>query len=250
VRVEPGYEFTPRPIGPSSRWRAAATAFACIAFIGLVIVKPWGEPMTAEEPIPAPSRPSPSAATSPSLLPSDAPAAADASAGRAVLSWPVASTRPRAIGYGVAEAESLAVATADRSHGWAVGDGGSGPRFVHDEAWLAWRAVAVAAAGETPTSIVVWPGTGLCTGLPMLQDRPTFVAVLAPPGVPPGGRITGWWSDGTRVAALAGSIRQVPATGAPRLQFLERIDGSRWPSGRYELHISSAERTVALTFCF
>ena len=89
----------------------------------------------------------------------------------------------------------------------------------------------------------------LCAGYPTIYDRPSFVAVTAPTDLAPDWRLVGWWTDGGRVASLDGSVRQIPSTGSRGISYLERVDGAPWPSGRYEFHVISGERTVALTVC-
>ena len=237
----PGYESAPRPIGPSSRRRATLAAAAALAFIGLVVVKPWG--ITSTDARPADRDVAPSVMAGLRLAPSALPVPTDMPA------WPVAVSRSQPSAGTTSGAEELVDRLDARSTGWGLADGGSGPRLAYDGSWVDWQPVPVAPATEGPGSIVVWPGTGLCTDLPVLRGGPSFIAVSAPPHLSPTWQLTGWWSDGTRVASLVGSVRRIPTPGSPRLVILERLDGSPWPAGRYEFHVSVGDRTLAMTAC-
>jgi hypothetical protein len=75
------------------------------------------------------------------------------------------------------------------------------------------------------------------------------VAVTAPVDTIPYFRVVGWWTDGGRVASLAGSVRQAAPSGANGIRYLERVDQAPWPAGRYEFHVFQGDAIVALTVC-
>jgi hypothetical protein len=126
---------------------------------------------------------------------------------------------------------------------------GNGPRFVRDEPWVDWAAVAPEHSARAANRIGTWPGTGICTGLPVVLDRPSIVAVTTPADTDDDLPIEGWWSDGGRIASLDGSIRVLPASGSRGVTYLERVDGSTWPAGRYAFDVGRGDDIVSLVVC-
>jgi hypothetical protein len=96
---------------------------------------------------------------------------------------------------------------------------------------------------------MIWPGGTICGGLPAIYDNPSIVAVTAPSALVPDWRLTGYWTDGSHIGTLEGSIRQVSPAGNRGISYLERTDRAAWPRGRYEFHVTAGERSVALTVC-
>lgn len=238
--MEPRYESGLRSVDRSSRRRATLASVVAMALLGLVIARPWGSAPATDTSPTAPS-------VAPSVVSGQRPAPSVRSVAIEVPSWPVVPSHPRALSVTSGDAERLLRPPADRSAEWSVADAGARPRLADDGSWVDWLAVPVAPATDAPGTVVMWPGTGLCTDLPVLQGGPSFIAVSAPDRVARVPHLTGWWSDGTRVASLDGSVRQV--VGSTGLGVLERLDGSRWPSGRYEFHVSIGARTLAMTVC-
>ncbi len=242
----PGYRLAPHRVDPSSRRRALVVALSCLALLAVVIAKPWA---MAPASVPATAAPSPTAASAVvQAAPAIDPALAGGPATAFVRTWPVLAVQPRAGGLRPTASEQLASREV-ASQGWSVGDGGSGPRLLHDERWAEWQAASVAPATGDPEDIVVWPGSGVCNGLPLLDALPSFLAVSAPPRLGAVERLAAWWSDGARVVALANSVREIAAGPRSTVRFLERIDGTRWPAGRYEIHATVGAGTFAVTVC-
>ena len=123
------------------------------------------------------------------------------------------------------------------------------PQIVRDEPWVDWAAVVPEATSQAADRIATWPGTGICTGIPVLLDRPTAIGVSTSIDLGADPPIEAWWSDGGRTAALEGSIRELYALGDGGLTVLERLDGSAWPAGRYEFHVGRGDRILALVVC-
>ena len=127
------------------------------------------------------------------------------------------------------------------------------PASVHGcsaiEPWTDWAAATPEAVDGGPLHILMWPGTSLCDGYPTINDRPSLVAVTTAADLVPGWRLVGWWTNGHKVGALKGSVRQVSPAGQSGISYLERTDRARWPSGRYEFHVIAGDRVEALTVC-
>jgi hypothetical protein len=162
--------------------------------------------------------------------------------------WPATSVASGPVVGAVAEAEAALASLKVRSGTWGVGATGAGPRLVRDEPWLDWAPVTPEEVDGPPAHIAIWPGTGLCVGFPTIFDRPTFVAVTTPLHLDPAESLVGWWTDGGRVASLTGSIREVGPRSSG-VGYLERVDQGPWPAGRYEFHLETGGRTLALTVC-
>lgn len=212
------YEVRPVPIGrPARRWPIVLVATTAL-FVGIVVVKPW-----------APSR-----------APTAVPLAAVAEAAP-IPTLPVAGP---AMNDEAATIGSLAT----HSGRWGVGIAGLGDDD-DDPAWVEWTPVEPEPADETPDRIAMWPGTGVCNGVPVLHERPLFFAVTGPLDLPVDRRLVAWWSDGGRTASLAGSIRQVTPVGDRGVSYLVRLDRATWQAGRYEFHVEAGDRRFALTVC-
>ena len=204
-------------------------------FLAVVLVKPWDTtPITPVEAAIASPMPvaSPAFAVipiqpAPSLLPSVWPAA------------PLASKHAKATAK---EAESALGELALHSGTWGVGAAGVGPRMIRDEPWTDWAAATPESVDGGPLHVLMWPGTSLCDGYPTINDRPSLVAVTTPADLVPGWRLVGWWTDGHKVGALKGSVRQVSPVGQSGISYLERTDRAPWPSGRYEFHVIAGDR--------
>ena len=121
--------------------------------------------------------------------------------------------------------------------------------MIRDEPWTDWAPVAVEIVDGGPARVATWPGTDLCAGHPVINDRPTLVAVTTPRDVAPDRVLRGWWTDGTNVASLDGSVVQVTPPGNRGISYLERVDRAPWPPGRYEFHVVAGQRSVSLTVC-
>jgi hypothetical protein len=138
---------------------------------------------------------------------------------------------------------------ASRAGSWGIATVGNGPRIVRDEPWVDWAAVVPGSSTRAADRIATWPGTGICTGLPVVFDLASFVAVTTPADVADDPPIEGWWSDGGRIVSLDGSIRERSASGSGGIAYVERIDGSAWPAGRYAFDVGRGDETVSLVVC-
>ncbi len=105
------------------------------------------------------------------------------------------------------------------------------------------------AATDSPIFVVLWPGTGICAGVPRLLDQPLFFAVTSSRDLPVDRRLEAWWTDGGRVASLDGSLHQITPVGDRGISYLVRNDLAPWPAGRYEFHVEGGGRTYAVTIC-
>ena len=246
------YEVTPARLDRSSHRRASAAAASIVVFLGLMVVKPWAGHSGPDVSLSAPARVEVAAAAARPA----GPVPSVAAVARPVVipvateaGWPAAASADDLNGRFASQAEEALGSLTIYSGSWGVGNAGLGPRLLRDEPWFDWTAVVPEASSDPPNRIAIWPGTSLCAGYPTIYDRPSFVAVTAPTDLAPDRRLVGWWTDGGRVASLDGSVRQIPSTGSRGISYLERVDGAPWPSGRYEFHVISGERTVALTVC-
>ena len=243
------YEIQPARIGRSSPRRAFGVVALVAAFVGLAIAKPWAGPIGPAVVQPAPSSASatrPTSAPIPSVALIAQPAAAPAPA---EPDWPVDLSHTVPTDGSSPGAGDVLASLATHSGSWGVGNAGTGPRLLRDEPWSDWAAVVPEASSAAPDRIAKWPGTSLCAGYPTIYDHPSLVAVTAPPDLAPYWRVVGWWTDGGRVASLAGSVRQVTPTGVGGISYLERVDRAPWPAGRYEFHVIAGDRILALTVC-
>jgi hypothetical protein len=211
------------------------------AFLALVLLKPWS----------APARPESEAVTaSPGPVASPAFALIPVRPGPEIAPvWPAESTPSILASATAAQAEGAIRGLTIHSGQWGVGNAGVGPRMLRDEPWTDWVATIPEAVEDGPLHIATWPGTDVCAGLPAIYDDPSLVAVTAPSDLVPDWRLTGWWTDGSLVASLGGSVFQVSAAGNRGISYLERTDRAPWPAGRYEFHVSAGQSTVALTVC-
>ncbi|MFI5262614.1 MAG: hypothetical protein ACHQZR_08685 [Candidatus Limnocylindrales bacterium] len=211
-----------------------ATILAAIVVV--VLLKPWGDAPRSAVALADPA-PSASVATArPSLAVAGDP------------DWPALA----ALRSDSTDPVSTAMATqllAIHAGTWGVGDGGSGPRLIRDGIWSDWVPLVPGPATRAPDALSTALPSGSCAGLPMLDDRPSVLAVTASGDIGAGWRLTAWWSDGQSTLSINGSIRQVVLPGVRGAAYLERLDRAPWPAGRYELHITTGHRTFALTTC-
>ena len=242
------YESRPARLGRTSPRPVVGGITVVVMFVGLAIVKPWAgtsnpDVSTSRASVRAEASafgPAPSVAALGDPLVAPPPAEP---------SWPAIANDADPIRATVSQAKEALLSLAAHAGGWGVGNGGFGPRWVRDEPWFDWAAVVPESATDGPLRIAMWPRESLCDGYPTINDLPSFVAVTAPADLTPDWRLTGWWTDGRRVAWLDGSIRQISPTGGRGISYLERVDGAPWPPGRYEFHVVAGERTVALLLC-
>jgi hypothetical protein len=243
--MEPGYEAAPGPVGRQRRRRLPIVIGAVVVLLAVAIAKPWAGPDTQSTARVRPTFADPTA--SPRAPVANAPAAAGSVV--ADPSWPATTVASGPVDRAVAEAESALGSLTSRSGAWGVGATGAGPRLIREEPWEDWTPVAIEQVDGPPAHIAIWPGTDLCVGYPTIFDRPTVVAITAPAHIDPAASVVGWWTDGGRVASLTGSIRQIAPVGTAGIGYLERVDRAPWPAGRYEFHLETGGRTVALTVC-
>ena len=240
--METGYDLEPRPIGRSTHRRVWFVVVAAGLFLASVLLKPWSsQPTDAQAGI---ASPSPAASPDFAVIPIIGAPAEDL-----IPVWPAAAVASRASEATAAQAEAALGTLAARSGTWGVGAVGVGPRMLRDEPWTDWAATAPEAVDGGPLNVMLWPGTSLCDGYPTIYDHPSLVAVTAPADLVPDWRLVGWWTDGSDVAALAGSVGQVSPAGNRGISYLERTDRAAWPRGRYEFHVIAGQRAVALTVC-
>lgn len=243
------YEIAPARLGRSSPRRGLGAVVVVAVFLGLAIIKPWGG---TSGPDPWPSSPVSVRAEATSSTPAPSLAAVArrvATPPEAEPSWPIDLNHTTANDPSALVAQEAIKSLTIHSGLWGVGDAGVGPRLLRDEPWSDWAAVAPEPSSEPPDRIVKWPGTSLCDGYPTINDKPLVVAVTAPVDTVPNFRMVGWWTDGGRVASLAGSVRQAVPSGASGIRYLERVDQRPWPAGRYEFHVFAGNEIIALTVC-
>ena len=214
-------------------------------FVALLLVKPWGGPTQT---------PSDAIAAMPPPWASTNPTASNALLQVAVAppvpeTWPVTVADEAGGRAGDRRAPSMQSRLASHTGTWGMAALGNGPRFVLDEPWVDWAAVPPSQSRRAADRIATWPGTGICTGLPVVLDRPSIVAVTTPASVADDPPIEGWWSDGGRIASLDGSIRVLSAFGSRGVTYLERVDGSTWPPGRYAFDVGRGDEIVSLVVC-
>jgi len=244
------YEVPPARLGRSSHHRTFGIAAFLVIFLGVVVAKPWA----GSEPVERLARADASAVeTAGAVPPSDATSRAGTvlTAPEATPPWPATSPSAPTTAVGPSQAVFAAASgsLADHHGTWGIGDGGTGPRLDRDEPWLDWQDVVPEAASDFPGRIATWPDTEICDRLPVLLDRPSFVAVTGPTTLDPHWGLQGWWSDGGRVVSLAGSVRRVSPLGIGGVTYVERLDGRPWPDGRYEFHVVASGSTLGLMFC-
>ena len=155
--------------------------------------------------------------------------------------WPAQSVAVFLADATATQAESVLGRLTIHSGQWGVGNAGVGPRMLRDEPWTDWVAAVPEIVDSGPLHVATWPGTGMCGALPTIYDNPSLVAITTPSALVPDWRLTGWWTDGSRVAPLSGSVRQVSPAGNRGISYLERTDRAPWPPGRYEFHVIAGE---------
>jgi len=240
------FEVRPVTIPRRSGVRPALAVGVAAIFIGLVVVKPWtwtGEsPSTAVASAPV-AVGTPQATTEP-------PAAVTVDAPVPVPpGWPALAQAGDPLANPGTRLPLTIGSLARRSGTWGVGDAGLGPRIEREEPWADWVAVKPEPATDSPIFVVLWPGTGICAGVPRLLDQPLFFAVTSSLDLPVDRRLEAWWTDGGRVESLDGSIHQITPVGDRGISYLVRNDGAPWPAGRYEFHVSGGGRAYAVTIC-
>jgi hypothetical protein len=161
----------------------------------------------------------------------------------------VGTVPPSASRASTEQAERLIAGLAAHAGTWGIGTAGIGPRILREEPWFDWVAVAPEAYQHALTRMGTWPDTEACTDAPAVFDRPSLVGITVPTGMPPRWNLVGWWTDGTHVVDLGGSIRDVSPPDRRGIRYFERIDGGPWPAGRYEFHVVADNGTLALTVC-
>lgn len=239
--METGYDLEPGSVGRATHRGACLIVIAAVVFLAVVLLKPWT----------ALSRPATEA-----VIASPGPAASPAFAvvpvrpdPRLVPIWPADSLPSLLADATATQADGALGRLAVHSGQWGVRDGGVGPRMLRDEPWTDWIAAVPDVVEGGALHLTTRPGASACGGSSAIYDNPSLVAVTAPFDLVPDWRLTGWWTDGTRVASLRGSVVQVSPAGNRGISYLERTDRAAWPPGRYEFHVSVGDRTVALTVC-
>jgi len=241
--METGYDLEPRPIGRSTHRRVWSVVLATGLFLAVVLLKPWSGQSGADSRADIASSP-PAASPDFAVIQIHGQPAKDQ-----IPVWPAAGVASRQADVTAEQAEGGLGGLAVRSGTWGVGDAGVGPRMLRDEPWTDWAATVPESVDGGPLHVSMWPGTSLCDGYRTIYDRPSLVAVTAPADLVPDWRLVGWWTDGSRVAALADSVRQVSPAGNRGIGYLERTDRAAWPPGRYEFHVIAGQTAVALTVC-
>ena len=239
--MDPGYDVEPSPVGRSTHrgiWLGLLTA---VVLLGVALLKPWiGQPSPESEAVLA--SPAPVTSSEFALIPIRPEA-------QVAPVWPAESGPSLLADATATQAEGALGRLTIHSGQWGVGNAGVGPRMLRDEPWTDWVPAAPETVDGGPLHVMTWPGTGMCGGLPLIYDNPSLVAVTTPSALVPDWSLTGWWTDGSRVASLGGSVFQVSSAGNSGISYLERTDRAPWPPGRYEFHVSAGQRTVALTVC-
>ena len=239
--MDPGYDVEPRPVRRSTHRGVWLGVLIAAALLGVALVKPWtAQPAPAAEVVTA--SPVPFASSAFALIPIRPEA-------QLAPVWPAESVPSLLADATASQVEGALGGLALHSGQWGVGNAGVGPRMLRDEPWTDWVAAVPEIVDGGPLHVMTWPGTSMCGDLPDIYDNPSLVAVTTPSALVPDWRLTGWWTDGSRVAALSGSVRQVSPAGNRGISYLERTDRAPWPPGRYEFHVIAGERTVALTVC-
>ena len=243
--MEPGYEIEPEAVGHATGRRPVVAIAVGLVIVAVVLAKPWTAPDGRTEA--AAPRP-PSSATAPTPDPSP-DVRTVAIAPPAEPTWPAAEVPTGLAAETAKQVEGALGALLERAGAWGIGNAGVGPRMLRDEPWTDWTPVAAEVVDGGPLHVMTWPGTGLCTGLPVINDRPTLVAVTTPRDVVSDRVIRGWWTDGGNVESLEGSVVLVSPPDDRGISYLERIDRAPWPPGRYEFHVVDDRRSVSLTVC-
>ena len=240
------YEVRPVTIPRRGSFRPALALGLAAILIGLVVVKPWGwrsEPRSPAVAVAPTAERTPPAVTDPTTaVTPDAPIPT-------TPGWPAVAQAGDPLGDPGSRLPLTIGSLARRSGTWGVGDGGLGPRIERDEPWADWVPVKPEAATDSPIFIVLWPGTGICAGVPRLLDQPLFFAVTSSPELPVDRRLEAWWTDGGRVASLDGSVQQITPVGDRGISYLVRNDQAPWPAGRYEFHVDGGGHAYAVTIC-
>jgi hypothetical protein len=241
------YEVEPVRIPQSADSRRVAISVAVVVLLlAAVILKPWegaasGGPLGQAVPVADAGSPHPSATTaaSPRPTPTDA----------SIRPWPARTIRPSASAGPTQGTQLLIAGLATHAGTWGVGTAGIGPRILREEPWTDWVAVAPEAFQHALTRMGTWPDTEACSDAPAVFDRPSIIGIGVPSAIPSTWKLGGWWTDGTHVVDLGGSLRDVSPAASEGIGYFERIDGAPWPAGRYEFHVMLNDGTFVLTVC-
>ena len=249
--MDPGYQMEPESIGRTrSRRLPTLVGMTALALV-VLIAKPWAGP-DGRTTGPAPTSADLAASSSRPTATSYATPIADPG-------WPVPDWSRTGATLASTQAEGALASLEGRRGTWGVGATGSGPRLIRDDTWSDWTSVepevvtGAAVQDEMPRHILIWPGSGLCTGLQAINERPTVIAVTLPATIKPGPAVgdgwRGWWTDGGRTASIDDSVRTVPTGDRSGIVAIERIDGAPWPVGLYEFQLRVADRIFDMAVC-
>lgn len=253
--MDTGYEMEPERVGRTRSRRVPALVGTAVLVLAVVIAKPW----TNAQPQPAKQAPDLLAVTA-SARPTATRAATTApeATPAAVPTWPVPPGPLNGPTLISAQAEGVLPMLDVRRGTWGIGVIGVGPRLSRDATWVDWSAIEPEVV-EGPAQdglarhVLIWPGTGVCTGVPVTDDHPTIVAVTLPVDIRRGANVgdgwSGWWTDGGRTASIDDSVTVVAMRDESGIAAIERIDRTPWPIGRYEFQLRTGDRTFDLTVC-
>jgi hypothetical protein len=225
--------------------RVAISVAVVVLLLAAVILKPWegaasGDPIRQAVAVADAGSPHPSASTpaSPRPTPTDS----------SIRPWPARTVPPASAGP-TDLGERLIARLAPHAGTWGVGSAGIGPRILREEPWADWVAVAPEAFHHALTRMRTWPDAEACSDAPAVFDRPSLIGITVPTTMPSTWKLGGWWTDGTHVVDLGGSLRDVSPPASDGIGYFERIDGAPWPAGRYEFHVMLDDGTFVLTVC-
>ena len=241
--MDTGYEMEPERVGRTRSRRVPALVGTAVLVLAVVIAKPWANAQ------PAPAKPVPDLLAVTAASPArDRRGPGDDRPGvhaAAVPTWPVQPGPLNAPTLISAQAESALPMLDVRRGTWGIGVIGVGPRLSRDATWADWTAIEPEvvqgpAQDGLARHVLIWPGTGLCTGVPVTDDHPRIVAVTLPVDIRRGANVgdgwSGWWTDGGRAASIDDSVTVVAMRDQSGIAAIERIDRTPWPIGRYEFH--------------
>jgi len=241
-----GYERKPEPLVRPRTRRLPIAIGIVVVLLALMVAKPWASSDTVPTGADV-THSSGKQVTSPRPI-------ASIPAGSAVHvdadpAWPATVVASGPATPSVSQAERALTMLTGRAGTWGIGVTGVGPRLIREEPWSDWTAVEPEPVGGPPAHIAIWPGTGLCTGLPTIYDGPTIVAITMPVGLGSRPTLAGWWTDGGRAASIDDSVRLLTSVDDAGMATVERVDRAKWPVGRYEFHVQTKGGIVALTVC-
>ena len=180
--MDTGYQMEPERVGRTrSRRLPALVGTAVPSWPSSSPSHGRGQP--ARPPVPDPAlaaaSPHPTAGTS-----YDRPGATPV----AVPGWPVPPGPLNGPTLASTQAEGALPMLEGRRGTWGVGVTGSGPRLIRDDTWSDWTSIEPEvvqgpAQDGMPRHVLIWPGSGLCTGVQATDDRPTVIAVTLPANI-------------------------------------------------------------------